>query len=210
MSLVATRAEQFEQLARAVHAPVLRYLLRRTDAETAADVLADTLGVLWRRLDDVPRAAPADPADPADPTDPADPETGLLGAPLAWSYAVARRCLANAERGMRRQRALAARIVLLDPPPSTAPDASETSAVSDEVHRALARVPAEDAELLRLWAWEQLEPREIAVVLGISANAASIRLHRAKSRLRQVMTRQDSGQDPGVAGQEQVAGGDRS
>ena len=198
MSSVATRAEQFEQLARAVQAPVLRYLLRRTDAETAADVLAETLAVLWRRLDDVPRPERGHP-------DPDAVPENLLGAPLAWSYAVARRCLANAERGLRRQRALTARLVVLDPPASAVADESETSAMADEVHRALARVPAEDAELLRLWAWEQLEPREIAVALGISANAASIRLHRAKTRLRAVMTRQD----PGVAGQEQVAGGDR-
>ena len=37
--------------------------------------------------------------------------------------------------------------------------------------------------MLRLWAWEDLRPQEIAVVLGITANAASIRLHRAKGRL---------------------------
>jgi RNA polymerase sigma-70 factor, ECF subfamily len=43
---------------------------------------------------------------------------------------------------------------------------------------------ADDAELRRLWAWEQLTPAEIATVLGISANAASIRLHRARERLR--------------------------
>jgi len=37
---------------------------------------------------------------------------------------------------------------------------------------------------LRLWAWEQLSQREIAVVLDISPNAASIRLHRATRRLK--------------------------
>ena len=42
--------------------------------------------------------------------------------------------------------------------------------------------PAE-AELLRLWAWEQLTPGEIATVLGITPNAASIRLHRARRKL---------------------------
>ena len=36
---------------------------------------------------------------------------------------------------------------------------------------------------MRLWAWERLTPREIAAVLDITANAASIRLHRAKARL---------------------------
>jgi RNA polymerase sigma-70 factor (ECF subfamily) len=48
---------------------------------------------------------------------------------------------------------------------------------------ALDELSAEDREIVRLWAWEQLAPREIAVVLAISPNAASIRLHRAKRRL---------------------------
>ena len=50
---------------------------------------------------------------------------------------------------------------------------------------ALDALRAEDAELLRLWAWEQLAPGEIATVLDITANAASIRLHRARERLRE-------------------------
>jgi RNA polymerase sigma-70 factor (ECF subfamily) len=48
----------------------------------------------------------------------------------------------------------------------------------------VASLSAADAEVLRLWAWEELAPREIALVLGITPNAASIRLHRAKARLR--------------------------
>ena len=49
---------------------------------------------------------------------------------------------------------------------------------------ALARLRPDDAELLRLWAWEQLTPAEIATVLDITANAASIRLHRARAKLK--------------------------
>ncbi|MGB7981220.1 MAG: sigma-70 family RNA polymerase sigma factor, partial [Candidatus Nanopelagicales bacterium] len=41
-----------------------------------------------------------------------------------------------------------------------------------------------DAELLRLWAWEQLEPAEIAAVLGCSPGTARTRMHRARTRLR--------------------------
>lgn len=41
-----------------------------------------------------------------------------------------------------------------------------------------------DQEVLRLTAWEGLAPAEIARVLGISPNAAAIRLHRARGRLR--------------------------
>lgn len=175
----AERTERFEHLARAVHQPVLRYLSRRTDRETAAEVLGETLTVLWRRLDDAPD-----------------------GAELAWCYGVARRCLANAERGARRRAALVARIVLLDPPPA-ASEARERDAGADAVRGGLERLRAEEREVLRLWAWEGLEPREIAVVLEVSANAVSIRLHRAKLRLREAMLGQDgapSGQIPGEGG----------
>jgi RNA polymerase sigma-70 factor, ECF subfamily len=56
----------------------------------------------------------------------------------------------------------------------------------DRLGEALAALSAEDAELLRLWAWawEQLTPREIATVLDVTENAAALRLHRARGTLR--------------------------
>ena len=113
--------------------PVRRFLARRTDPDTADDVLADTLLVLWRRLDDVPAGDEA----------------------LPWTYAVARNALSNAERGARRQRRLAHRITVVDPPGEVAPAEAEPD---DRVAAALARMRPDEAELLRLWAWEQLGP----------------------------------------------------
>jgi RNA polymerase sigma-70 factor (ECF subfamily) len=60
--------------------------------------------------------------------------------------------------------------------------ASDTPLDAD-LHTALAGLDEPDRELLHLWAWEQLEPVEIAVVLGLTPNAVSIRLHRAKRKL---------------------------
>lgn len=171
------RLARFERLARSAHAPVLRYLIRRTDRETAADVLAETLAVLWRRLDEVP-----------DDT------------ALPWCYGVARRCLANAERGARRRAALVARILVLDPPPAIA--ASGDDEAADAVRAALLRLSPDERELLRLWAWEGLAPREIALVLGVSPNAVSIRLHRAKLRLREAMLGQDAAAAGHLLGEE--------
>ena len=95
--------------------------------------------------------------------------------PLPWVYGVARNCLRNAERAARRQERVAARIMAqpADPGPPEDPALDE----------ALATLRPEESELLRLWAWEQLAPAEIAVVLGISPNAASTRLTRAKKKL---------------------------
>ncbi len=161
-----TREQRFDDLLSEVHVPLQRYLRRRT-AE-ADDVLAETLAVLWRRLD----AVPADP--------------------LPWAYGVARLCLANHQRAEQRRFRLLRRIALEPeaPPPPEDPLLAE----------ALAGLPEADQEVLRLWAWEQLPPREIAVVLDVTSNAASIRLHRATTRLRTALL----GKDPGAAGQERV------
>ncbi len=60
----------------------------------------------------------------------------------------------------------------------------------------------EEADLLRLWAWEQLGPGEIAAVLGITPNAASIRLHRARGKFVEELRKID-----GDAGHEGVREG---
>ena len=159
---VDVRRERFERIAPAVIDAVRRYLARRTDSATADDVLSETLLICWRRLDEMP------------------------GEHLPWAYGVARNCLANADRGRRRQARLAARVALLDPPPEAV---AETASPGPDLTAALAAMRPEDAELLRLWAWEDLTPTQIAVVLGVSANAATIRLHRAKQRLRKVVDR---------------------
>jgi RNA polymerase sigma-70 factor (ECF subfamily) len=68
----------------------------------------------------------------------------------------------------------------------------------------MVEVPPDDAELLRLWAWEQLAPGEIAGVLGITPNAASIRLHRARKRLRTALRKVEA-----AAGHEETTEGGR-
>lgn len=173
---VEARRARFEVIARDLIDPLRRFLARRTDAATADDALADTLLVCWRRYDDLPVA------------------------PLPFAYGVARNCLANAERGARRQRRVAGRIASLDPP-REAPDAVG----DDRLAEAITRLSGGDAELLRLWAWEQLAPSEIAIVLGITANAASIRLHRAKEKLRAEMRKVDA-----ADGHEEAKGGGRT
>jgi RNA polymerase sigma-70 factor (ECF subfamily) len=169
---------RFERLVREeLLDPLRRYLARRTDAATADDVLAETLLVCWRRRADVPEHA------------------------LPWAYGVARHCLANAERGARRQGRVAARLAVVDPPR----EASEPAGARDDaLHDALARLRPDEADLVRLWAWEQLTPAEIADVLDVTPNAVSIRLHRARGRLREELGKIEAG-----AGHEESEGGSR-
>ena len=150
----------FDQLVHTVIEPVRRYLNRRTDHATADDIAAEVLVVLWRRLSSVP-----------------------AGDEVPWAIGIARLQLNNFERAERRRQRLVAKIVSTDPPTDTYSDAdSASSERDDEVRSALGRLRRADAELLRLHAWDELSIPQIAVALGISTNAVSIRLHRAKQK----------------------------
>ena len=173
-----TRRARFETLAADVVEPLRRYLARRTDPDTADDVLADTLLVCWRRLEDVPEPA------------------------LPWVYGVARKCLDNAVRGQRRRERLAAKVAAVDPPGTDPGSDAVTDPRAEEVRSALARLRPAEAELLRLWAWEELGPAEIAVALELSPNAVSVRLHRARGKLRHELGKTGRG-----AGHEESRGG---
>ena len=156
-----SRRDRFEEVAPGLIEPLRRFLARRTDPATAEDVLAETLLVCWRRAEDLPEQ------------------------PLPWVYGVARNCLRNAERSARRQERVAGRLAAEPSPPQPAIGSTARSAEDLALHEALGRLRPEEAELLRLWAWEQLAPAEIALVLGITPNAVSIRLTRAKQKLSQ-------------------------
>jgi len=90
------------------------------------------------------------------------------------------------------------RLARLDPPRAAIDDSQDFPDAA--LHRALASLASNDRELLRLWAWEELRPTEIAVVLDTTANAVNIRLHRARRRLAALLEA-DTGKPPLRAGQ---------
>jgi RNA polymerase sigma factor (sigma-70 family) len=141
---------------------VFGYAARRVGRDEAADVAADVFTVAWRRLNRVP----------------AEPQA------LPWLYGVARRVVANQERAANRRLRLEARAAAYAD--STAPG---PESLDPDVEVALSRLSPSDREVLRLAAWEELQPAEIAAVLGCSANAAAVRLHRARQRLAEQLPR---------------------
>ena len=155
------RAERFRGLFEASYQPLVAYARRRCSGDDADDLVAEVLTIAWRRLDDIP-------------TDAAMP----------WLYGVARRTLANQRRGGDRRRRLLER--LRGVPALVVADVDGPA--HDAVLCALASLPPHDQEILRLAAWEELGPAEIAAVIGCTPNAAALRLSRARRKLRQVMT----------------------
>ncbi len=147
------RQERFERLWAGCEQRVHAYALRRTDAQTAQDVVADTFLVAWRRLDVVP-----------------------AGAELPWLLGVARRVLANTARGGRRREALHEQLAAQPPAETAAGD-------DPPLRSALAALPERDREALLLVAWDGLSPAEAAAALGCTTGAFHVRAHRARRRL---------------------------
>ncbi len=161
----------FEAVAAEVHEPLQRYLRRRCRPDDVDDVFNDVLLVVWRRIDDLPD-----------------------GNPLPWCYGIARRCVANRRRGDGRRLRLVQHVASaasMQTAASADTGAIWTSEADVELHEAIDHLSELDRELIRLWAWERLEPREIAMVLDSTANAISVRLNRARRQLHRQLERKD-------------------
>jgi RNA polymerase sigma-70 factor (ECF subfamily) len=155
------REQRFRNLYQRHYELIRAYALRRTwSPEDAADVVAETFTVAWRRIGEVP-ACPAD---------------------RLWLYGVARKVISGRHRSAGRQRNLLIRLI------STAPPGSQLAPAADPAKatllEALSRLRPADREALQLVVWDELSQAEAAEVLGCSANAVGIRVHRAKARLR--------------------------
>lgn len=148
------RRGAFEELFSAHYWAVRAYVLRRSPAASAEDVIAETFLVAWRRLD------------------------SLGEDPLPWLFGVARRVMANQLRAERRRTALSARLheLVAGQPSHWEPPA----AMSEEMATAMGRLSAQEREALLLVAWEGLEPGRAARAAGCSNAAFRARLHRAR------------------------------
>ncbi len=167
------RAElRFRELYRANFRPVQGYAVNRLGAaDDVPDVVAEVFTIAWRRLGDVP-PPPAD---------------------RFWLYGTARRVIARRHRSAGRLRNLLGRLAA-ERYPTQEPPAGTLDPVTEHVLAALAELKATDREALLLVHWEQLSYAEAAQVLGCSANAVGIRVHKAKARMRAVL-----GQETGDA-----------
>lgn len=157
--------DAFEAMYRAHHDDLLRYALRRVEQPTdAADVVAETMSVAWRRRRDLPH-----------------PDEQRL-----WLFGVARKVLANQRRGQLRRSQLTSRLRR-----ELERHASVGVPVESPVLVALQRLNDGDRDLLAMTAWEGLKPEEIAAVLGCTPATARVRLHRARKRLREALAQEE-------------------
>jgi RNA polymerase sigma factor (sigma-70 family) len=157
---------RFESLYREYYGDLMRYAARRVDSGHEADVVAETFTIAWQHLDQL-RDENA----------------------LPWLYGIARRVLANDRRGRYRRVRLASRLGA-EPAGQVGDHAGEVASRLDLL-AAIEALSARDRECLQLAEWEQLSPEDAAVVMGCSAVAYKVRLHRARRRLAAALARQD-------------------
>ncbi len=146
----------------ATRTDLLAYLARRCSSpEEAADLLAQTYMIAWQKLELVPPGEGARP----------------------WLFGVARKLILKGVSQRHREDALVERLAveLREAQPATGLAEDERH---ETLRRALATLPETEREIVTLAAWEGLTPKQIASVMGMSANLVRVRLHRARARLR--------------------------
>jgi RNA polymerase sigma-70 factor (ECF subfamily) len=157
----AQRERRFRAVAGEATPAIGAYLKRRIYPLSSSDVddlVEEVLIIAWRRLDDIP-----------------------VGAEVPWLIGVARNVLRNAHRKFRRGQDATSQLARPHHDSS-----AEDNVIADEgVRTALEALSEDDRDIVLLHAWDGRSAAEIGVILGVSANAAAVRLSRAQERFRQ-------------------------
>jgi len=138
---------------------VLDYFGRRVAHADAADLLGETLVVVWRKAGSIP----------------SDETRARM-----WLYGVARRVLSGHRRSAVRRTALAERLRLELEVDRPEPD----DALRDAVRGHIAALPELDREIIGLVYWEGFSLAEVATILGMRPATVRSRHARAREKLR--------------------------
>jgi RNA polymerase sigma factor (sigma-70 family) len=148
---------------------LIRFALRRvTTPEDAADVVAETFAIAWRKLDRIPDGDAA----------------------LVWLFATGRNVIANLHRRDVRRSELVQRLgnELVEAVRNSHLPEEGTAVVAGQ---ALSHLSDEDRETLMLVAWDGVAISQLGAVLGCSPTVARVRLHRARTRLKRALAAED-------------------
>jgi RNA polymerase sigma-70 factor, ECF subfamily len=158
------------------HAPhIYRYLARRTDRQAADDLVAETFLAAFAKRDRY--------------------DLGHADA-RPWLYGIATNLVAQHRRDQARQYQIRQATV----PEPEAPGHADrvvadvtAQAMRPLLDAALAALTAGDRDVLLLIAWEQLTYQEVSRALGIPVGTVQSRLHRARTKVRQVLAGTEAG-----------------
>ena len=160
-------AAWLEHLVETYHQRLHAFATRRVGPDEADDVVGEVFTAAWRRRRDVPDDA------------------------TTWLFQAARNHVLQHQRSHARRSNLHGALRLVRPQ-----DDATAAAARVEIDSVLDQLHPTDAEVLRLTAWEQLTPSEIAEVLRITPGAARTRLMRARQRAQSLFRIADDEPEP--------------
>jgi RNA polymerase sigma-70 factor, ECF subfamily len=157
--------QEFNDLFRSYLSETSRFIARRTKAEDVEDLAADLFALAWQKRDSIPK-----------------------GLELPWLYKSARYLISNHNRKHQGRTSILATLQ----EPQSAPSAESIALADIELADAWKALSTKEKEILSLWAFEGLEPKQLAVALEKSENACAIALSRAKSKLTQLLNSENN------------------
>jgi RNA polymerase sigma-70 factor (ECF subfamily) len=157
--------QEFNDLFRSYLSETSRFIARRTKAEDVEDLAADLFALAWQKRDSIPK-----------------------GLELPWLYKSARYLISNHNRKHQGRTSILATLQ----EPQSAPSAESIALADIELADAWKGLSTKEKEILSLWAFEGLEPKQLAVALEKSENACAIALSRAKSKLTQLLNSENN------------------
>jgi len=143
------------------HLPAItRFLARRVEPEHVEDLCSDLFLKAWQKREQAP-----------------------VGFELAWLYSIGGNLISN----HRRKQNTTAKLIAALSIPTFAPSAESLAIADIALGAAWAKLKPAEQTLLSLVALEGLPVSQAARALGISPNAASVRLNRARARLAKLL-----------------------
>lgn len=152
--------EEFNQVFRAQLPQVNAYLARRVPFSEIEELASELFEIAWTKKEQIPQ-----------------------GFELPWLFKSARYLVANYHRKNQGR----SRILATLREPAAAPSAESVALADIGLSKAFAGLSTIDREVISLWALEGLAPKELGLALDLSENAASIRLSRAKAKLKELL-----------------------
>ena len=152
-------ADEFTETFRRYLPKVSKFLAYRVHRNDVEDLAAEIFLIAWKKRASCPK-----------------------GSELPWLYRISGFVLAN-----HRRKSLRNQSFQLFDTDLTVPAAEDVFLADQVLRTAWMRLEKKEQSILALAALEDLKPAEIGVVLGLSTNAVSIKLHRARKKIEAIL-----------------------
>ncbi|MCX6402598.1 MAG: sigma-70 family RNA polymerase sigma factor [Actinobacteria bacterium] len=162
--------EEFEHLFNSYAKSVRAFIWRRSNGldvgvSSVDDIEADVWTIAWARKESAPTDAELE---------------------LAWLFQISRHVLANHIRKSVTRRKISN---TFHPDEITALAADSLVLLNEEIKEVFEVLNASEREVMALSVWESMKPAQIALVLGLTPNAVSIRLNKARKKISDYLER---------------------